>query len=91
MTLTDVRDSLIHLGFEVVDVDTHLSNPSGKIHVYLEPQGSPDKDSVAIKRFADAKMSGYNMPETEWTYLACDIDLIYKDGNRIILHNAEDK
>ena len=91
MTLSDVRNSLMRLGFETVDADTHMSNPSGKIHVYLEPKESPYKDSVTIKRFANAKMFGYNMPETEYMCLACDIDLIYKNGNRITFRTNNSK
>lgn len=84
MTLVDVRDTLIHLGFEVVDNETHLSSPSGKIHIYLEPKGSPTRDLMTVKQFANLKMFGYNMPSAKNMYLICDINNIYKDGKKFV-------
>ena len=84
MTLKDIKDTLIHLGFE----ETHenwFMNKTGKIEVFLDAKATPiDYDCVVIRRFANSLLFGRNLPEVEECYYAEEINAIYKNGNKII-------
>lgn len=84
MTLKDIKDTILQLGFE----ETHenwFMNRTGKIEIFLDPKATAiDYDCVVIRRFINAFMFGHNLPETEECYYANEIESIYKNGNKII-------
>ena len=83
MTLNQIRDTLISLGFETIDGDIkHLSIGKGKIHVYLWNESG--KDVVVIKRFLSPYLFARNLPETKEKYFADDVEKIRKENNHII-------
>lgn len=87
MTLEQIQKALLELGYEIVDKDTHLSNKNGKMHIYLTANGlGTGKDSVTVKKFANLRLYGMNMPDEKNVYASTDIQSIYRDGKRIVFN-----
>lgn len=83
MTLNELPDLLINLGFEDVDNNgLHFSIGNGKVHIYLWSDSG--KHMMTIKRFANKFLFARNMADTKETYAISDIESIRKDGKRII-------
>lgn len=88
MTLKDIKNAFINLGFESIDINNkreHLGSKSGKVHVLLYPDTGVQREHILIRRYANTKMFAYNMPESENEYLASAIDSIYRNGNSIVI------
>lgn len=83
MTLVDIRDTLLHLGFEMVDENdtrTHFSTPKGKIHVYLFKDGT----EVRIKSFANIHMFARNLYDVKRICRPEDLVAIKKIGKGFV-------